>query len=257
MSAEVRNEPWGATMTGATLVGEELAALIAGVARELRATTPAPRGAPYFGLDIGLDFDPAVLAALSDPGIFRKYELVLMLDSGLAGTARWLSSKLGCRVVAIDADESIVAAARWLNERAHMQEGVRFVVAQGDNLPVRDRSFTHVWFVGDLQRITTERIDAAYRALRPGGQLAFQSSLETIASEEEQLVRRCVEAGFAEVEVRPIVVTEVPPAFRTAQQRMAGVARAKGLSGAGAPWCRPVVELRRLVQVHAHRPSCS
>lgn len=236
--------------------GIAVAARIARVAREYRAAVPAPKGAPFFGLDMGIDFDPAVLESLSDPGIFRKYELVLLLGSDIGGVARWLATRLGCRVVAVDDDPQVAVAARHLNERAHMDHAVQFVLARPESLPVRDRAFTHVWLMRAPDRISQSTLNAAFRALRPGGHLAVQL-LEAIAPEAAQRLERAVlAAGFDAAAARRVPRPELPPAYRGARERLAhalGDQTPRARAAARDP--AAVDDASELVQLHARRPS--
>jgi SAM-dependent methyltransferase len=155
----------------------KLAAAIAELTRELRRTTPAPRTAPYFMLDSGLPYDPAVLESLSAPGIFRKYELVLLIHEGLGGTARWLSRRLACRVIGVDAAPQRGRAAGLLNGLTRMNDEVSFAAAQSVRLPFRDRVFTHVWMVEPTtQDYSAGALAEAFRVLRSGAHFALQTS---------------------------------------------------------------------------------
>lgn len=233
-----------------------IADAVARVARECRGSVPPPRGAPFFGLDMGIDFDPAALASLSDPGIFRKYELVLLLGGGLGGVPRWLASSLGCRIVAVEADAALLGEAYQLNERAHMGHAVRFVAADGARLPVRDRAFTHAWILKTADRVAGDTLAAVYRALRPGGHLAVQSLTPIPAAAAGGLSDACTAAGFEASSVRRVPCAELPPVFRSARERFARLANGAMLPHAvGGTSTRPAGSTLELYQFHARRPS--
>jgi SAM-dependent methyltransferase len=156
-----------------------LARTIMDVAREMKRTVPAPRAAPYFGLDSDVGYDLAVLDSLSSRGIFRKYELVLLLRSGFGGTARWLSRRLGCRILGVDPDVGRARAARRLNDGSRMAEDVSFAASSYDELPFRERVFTHVWMIDPTARERSpQALREAFRVLRSGAHFAMQIAVE-------------------------------------------------------------------------------
>jgi SAM-dependent methyltransferase len=153
-----------------------LAATILELARELRATAPPPRGLPYLGLEQTSGTGAHLLDALSTRGIFRKYELVLEMNAGLGGTARWLAARLGCEVVGTTASADEAQAGTELSRRSALAAQVRLLPARPTSLPFRDARFTHVWLIETLARFPDLRaaLAEAYRTLRPGGTLAIQ-----------------------------------------------------------------------------------
>ena len=154
-----------------------LHALLAAIQEVLRARAlPAPRGLPYLGLEHASGTSLDLLHTLSTRGIFRKYELVLDVEAGLGGTARWLAQRLGCEVVGTAATMHEAAAATDLARRARLSAHVRSVAADPAALPLQASRFTHVWIVEALPRLAApERALAeAARVLRHGGMLAIQ-----------------------------------------------------------------------------------
>jgi sarcosine/dimethylglycine N-methyltransferase len=175
---------------------------------------PAPRGLPYLGLEQPSGTSADLLHLLSTRGIFRKYELVLDVDAGLGGTARWLAQRLGCEVVGAVRSAHQGAAAADLSRRARLASHVRVAVADPAALPVRAGRFTHAWIVEALPRLADpERaLMEAARAVRPGGTLAVQDLIlpdaatradvpgwrPVTAAERRASVAR---AGFVDIEV--------------------------------------------------------
>jgi SAM-dependent methyltransferase len=192
--------------------GARLAAAIQSVVRAHLAATPPPRGLPYLGLEQASGTGTHLLDALSARGIFRKYEQVLDLGSGLGGTARWLATRLGCDVVGVVASAAEGAAGAELTRRARLSSQVRFVAANEAALPLRDGRFTHVWIVEGLARFADPdaALCEAFRAVRRGGTLAIQELVRgdgeppalpgvrfvTVAERSAALVR----AGFVDIE---------------------------------------------------------
>lgn len=242
-------------MSGAaTNPAAALAACALPVVRAMRATVPAPRGAPWYGLDLEVPFAPAALESLSEPGIFRKYERVLLLGAPLGGAARWLASRLGCRVVVAAPDPVAVTFGAILNRGAHGQERVVFCRGSETALPVRDRAFTHVWRIGVPEEPAAALVQA-FAAVRPGGHVAVQ----LLPGEEAgaaALPGAASAAGFESGTLKSIAVDEWPSVFRAARARArAAVADESLAADAARLWGAPAALPGRLQQFHARRPS--
>lgn len=194
-----------------------LATAIIDVTRELKRSVPAPRAAPYFGLDIELAYDPGVLESLSFQGIFRKYELVLLVGSGLGGEARWLSLRLGCRILGVEPDVARTRSARRLSDAATIGEQVSFSAGEPAALPFRERVFTHVWLIDPTPRQRAVDVLAeAFRVLRSGAHFAAQipaTRLEDVAAVQEALAT----VGFVDINAR--AATMLPPSHTTTVAR--------------------------------------
>jgi hypothetical protein len=229
------------------------AELVLQVCRELRGSVPAPRGAPYFGLDLDIAFSPAVLESLSDPGIFRKYELVLLLGAPHGGVARWMATRLACRVVVADADTRALAFGAALNRRAHAHDSVSFLCGDTARLPVRPRGFTHVWCLGTPGDVTST-LRQAQIAVRPGGHFAVQLLPGDEAAADADLVAACAAAGFDGAAIVSVDTREPPTAFRLARQRIRAAAVARWGSSAAELWPDFAPMPARLRRLHARRP---
>ena len=140
------------------------------------------------GLDLG-DLRPADLGVfedfhtlgriatgeLADLAAVTGQDRVLDAGSGIGGTARFLASRYGCTVTAVDLTGEYCETARWLNRLTGLDRLI--TVRQGDvtDLPVGDAAFDvvisqHVQMnVADKARLYAE----ARRALVPGGRLAI------------------------------------------------------------------------------------
>jgi len=197
-------------------MSEALAARLADAIQALvrtSATVPAPRGLPYLRLESASGTGAHLLDALSARGIFRKYELVLDLATGLGDTARWVAARLGCEVVALAHDGAAALAAAELTRRAGLAAQVCTLAAAPGTLPLREGRFTHVWIVEALASLPdpATTLAAACRAVRPGGMLAVQ---ELVVGEgapsvaglrflsERDLLTAVDAAGFVERQVR-------------------------------------------------------
>jgi SAM-dependent methyltransferase len=219
---------------------------IVDVARTLSRSVPPPRGAPYFCLDTDAAYDLRVLDAFSARGIFRKYELALDVGSGFGGRARWLATRLGCRVVGVDARLHVVAAARALNARAHMDGQVGFQVGHLDCLPFRSRVFTHVWIVDPAaEAALAGMLTEAFRVLRPGAHFALQCARP---SPPPELLAGLQRIGFIEVDARASPLAEPADVFRLAASRLR-VARGERTAA------EPPPPAATCVQIFARRPA--
>ena len=165
-------------MCYAARVGDpaRLAALIQDVVRGLVAGAPPPPTLPYLGIDHPSGTGLHLLDGLSTRGIFRKYELVLGLGTGLGASARWLATRLACEVVGIAASPAEALAANVLTRRARLASQVRVIPAEPSRLPLRRAAFTHAWSVEALARLDdpAATLAEAWDAVRPGGTLAVQ-----------------------------------------------------------------------------------
>ncbi|TDW98697.1 class I SAM-dependent methyltransferase [Kribbella sp. VKM Ac-2566] len=99
---------------------------------------------------------------------------VLDAGTGIGGTARYLASRFGCSVTAVDLSDEYCETARWLNQLVGLDD--RIDVRQGDvtALPLADSSYDVVFSqhvqmnVPDKDRLYQE----ATRVLKMGGRLA-------------------------------------------------------------------------------------
>jgi ubiquinone/menaquinone biosynthesis C-methylase UbiE len=149
---------------------------VASAVNEIARRTPAPRDFPFFGLDHPWGAGTRLLDRLSELGIFRFYERVLDLSTGLGGPARWLARRRGCRVTSLDPVWDRAAASRELVRRAYLDAAVAVGVSAFDRLPFADASFTHAWCVHSLHAQAEKALVFAElsRVLRPGGHVALQ-----------------------------------------------------------------------------------
>jgi ubiquinone/menaquinone biosynthesis C-methylase UbiE len=98
---------------------------------------------------------------------------LLDIGSGIGGPARFLASRLGCRVAGIDLTPRFVETARHLTARVGLAERVTFHQGSALDLPFDDAAFDaatliHVGMnIEDKARLFEE----AFRVLRPGGTL--------------------------------------------------------------------------------------
>ncbi|HSD09983.1 MAG TPA: class I SAM-dependent methyltransferase [Candidatus Binatia bacterium] len=160
------------------------AAALASATNEITRRTPAPRDFPFFALEHPQGTGAKLLERLSELGIFRIYERVLDLSSGLGGPARWLARRRGCAVFAFEGSHDRAAASRLLVRRSHLDTAVAVGLAAFARLPVRDASFTHAWSVEALHLETDKPAVFAelFRVVRPGGHVALQDWVRTPGS---------------------------------------------------------------------------
>jgi hypothetical protein len=194
---------------------QELVERIIQVEREMRETVPPPRGAPFYGLDSGLGFGLETLRGLSDRGIFRKYEYVLLLKPGLGGAARWLATRLGCRILGVQPDVRLCAAAAQLSRRAHMSDSAHFVPGHFEALPLPAETFTHVWVLDANEECEPGLFAEAQRVMRRGGHFALEGE-----GDLTPLAPRCRAAGLMEIEIEPAKVEPIEHVVELARRRL-------------------------------------
>jgi SAM-dependent methyltransferase len=120
------------------------------------------RGIPFFGEKLGLTPDSHLLD----------------LCSGIGGPARFFARTYGCRVTGIDLAEFNHRTALERTREAGLAHLVTFLHGDALEVPLPDETFTHVFgceawcYFPDKVRL----YKAAYRALKPGGVIAFLES---------------------------------------------------------------------------------
>ena len=112
------------------------------------------------------------LARLTD---LQPGERVLDVGSGIGGPARFLASRYGVTVTAIDVTERFCRAAEMLTRGADLADRVTIVCGDALSLPFADESFDVVWTQAVSQNIFDKRrfISELVRVLRPGGRAAM------------------------------------------------------------------------------------
>jgi len=112
------------------------------------------------------------LAELAD---LTSRHRVLDVGSGLGGTARYLTSRYGCRVIGVDTTEAYCDAATDLSRRLGLASRTEFRWGDACDLPLGDATIDVVWTehvqmnVDDKLRFYAE----IRRVLKPGGRLLF------------------------------------------------------------------------------------
>ncbi|MGH3262006.1 MAG: class I SAM-dependent methyltransferase [Trebonia sp.] len=112
---------------------------------------------------------------LADQAAITGQDNVLDAGTGIGGTARFLASRYGCAVTAVDLTEEFCDTARWLNELTGLDRQITVQQADVTRLPFADASFDvaisqHVQMnVPDKARLYAE----ARRVLVTGGRLAI------------------------------------------------------------------------------------
>jgi len=143
----------------------------------------------------------AVDALAGKAGIDRDSH-VLDVCSGMGGPARYLGSRLGCRVTGLDITESRHRGAQHLTDLVGLSERVDFRLGSALAMPFGDATFDVVigqegWVhVPDKPRLIAE----CARVVRPGGVIAFTDIMrgEGLAPEAAARVQR--EMAFASFE---------------------------------------------------------
>jgi arsenite methyltransferase len=130
---------------------------------------------------------------------------VLDVGCGAGATPSYLAKQVGCRVVAVDLREGMIARARDRASKERVEERVEFRVADARDLPFEDSLFDAVLcesvatFIEDKQQVVHELT----RVLKPGGYVGLNEEI-WIETPPASLVKE-VERIFS---VEPDVPTE-------------------------------------------------
>jgi sarcosine/dimethylglycine N-methyltransferase len=106
---------------------------------------------------------------------------VLDMGSGYGGAARYLASKYGARVTALNLSERENARARELNAQRGLDGLIEVIDGSFEEIPAEDCAFDLVWsqdailHSGDRERVVRE----VARVLRPGGNFVFTDPMQS------------------------------------------------------------------------------
>ena len=150
--------------------------VLAAVRRRRGALTATPLTA-----DDLFDFDQdhygglAAVDALARLAGIDARARVLDLCAGLAGPARFLASRHGCRVVAVELNAGRAAGAARLTRLVRLHRRVRIVRGDATALPLANGRFDACVSQEALLHIADKAavLREAHRVLAPGGRLAF------------------------------------------------------------------------------------
>ena len=122
----------------------------------------ASKGVPFFAEKLALTPDSHLLD----------------LGSGIGGPARFFAKTYGCKVTGVDLSDFNNQTAQKRTREAGLDHLVRFVHGDALEIPFPEESFTHFFGCEALCYFPdkVQLYKAAYRALKPGGVLAFLES---------------------------------------------------------------------------------
>jgi SAM-dependent methyltransferase len=117
----------------------------------------------------------ASVAALAERAQITERSRVLDVGAGLAGPARFLATRRGCRVIGLELNAGRAAGGARLTRRVRLAARVAVVRGNAERLPFRDASFDACLSQEALLHIPDKLavLAACHRVLRIGGRLAF------------------------------------------------------------------------------------
>ncbi|OOG27161.1 SAM-dependent methyltransferase [Thioalkalivibrio denitrificans] len=106
---------------------------------------------------------------------------ILDMGAGYGGSARYLASTFGCRVVALNLSEVENERNREKNRAHHLDKLIEVVDGSFESVPYPDESFDVVWSQDAILHSGNRRqvIREAARLLKPGGIFIFTDPMQT------------------------------------------------------------------------------
>jgi len=137
----------------------------------------------YFGLQAELDMTKHIGALDTTNELLELLHIdsnkyVLEVGCGVGRTPAYLAEKLGCRVVAVDIREKMIARSRERAKREGLEHLLEFQVADAQDLPFEDALFDVVMcesvmaMVPDQQKAMSEYV----RVVKPGGYVGLNEA---------------------------------------------------------------------------------
>ena len=115
--------------------------------------------------------------------------VVLDIGSGYGGAARYLASRSGCKVVALNLSEVENERARKQNRKARLEDKIEVVDGSFEDIPFENNSFDLIWsqdamlHSGRREQVLNE----AARVLKPGGRMVFTDPMRSDSCDAEEL----------------------------------------------------------------------
>jgi tocopherol O-methyltransferase len=112
---------------------------------------------------------------LAERARMGRGERVLDVGCGYGASARWLSSRFGCRVTGVTISAAQARLAKRLNLRHGHVPSIDIVRADAAAPPIHDSTFDVVWVVECIEHLRDKRgfVEETARVLRHGGRLAL------------------------------------------------------------------------------------
>lgn len=106
---------------------------------------------------------------------------ILDLGAGYGGSARYLADRFGCHVTCLNLSETQNALNRTLTAEAGLNDRVRVVYGDFENIPEPDDSFDIVWSQDAILHSgnRTRVLDEVRRVLVKGGQFIFTDPMQS------------------------------------------------------------------------------
>jgi sarcosine/dimethylglycine N-methyltransferase len=107
--------------------------------------------------------------------------MVLDMGAGYGGSARYLASTFGCRVVALNLSEVENQRNREKNRAHHLEKLIEVVDGSFESVPYPDQSFDIIWSQDAILHSGNRRqvIKEVSRLLKPGGVFIFTDPMQT------------------------------------------------------------------------------
>lgn len=106
---------------------------------------------------------------------------ILDIGAGFGGAARYLASRFGCSVIALNLSEKENARDREMNKKQSLSHLIEVVDGRFEEIPFENKTFDAVWSQDAILHSSNREkvLQEVYRVLKPGGIFIFTDPMKS------------------------------------------------------------------------------